>query len=53
MVSYNPHITGQYNPLYTANNQGFFRGSGVCDYFGFHNFGKSFDWPSCSKGSEF
>ncbi len=27
MIYYNPHITGQYNPLYTANNQGFFRGS--------------------------
>ena len=23
MVYYNPHITGQYNPLYTLNNQGF------------------------------
>ena len=24
MVCYNPHITGQYNPLYTLNNQVFF-----------------------------
>ena len=24
MVYYNPHKTGQYNPLYTLNNQGFF-----------------------------
>ena len=24
MVYYNPHITGQYNPLYNPNNQGFF-----------------------------
>ena len=24
MVYYNPHITGQYNPLYNLNNQGFF-----------------------------
>ena len=24
MVYYNPHITGQYNPLYTAKYQGFF-----------------------------
>ena len=24
MVYYNPHITGQYNPLYTPNNQGFY-----------------------------
>ncbi len=23
MAYYNPHVTGQYNPLYTANNQGF------------------------------
>ena len=23
MVDYNPHITGQYNPLYVLNNQGF------------------------------
>ena len=23
MVYHNPHITGQYNPLYTLNNQGF------------------------------
>ena len=22
MAYYNPHITGQYNPLYTANNKG-------------------------------
>ena len=28
MVYYNPHITGQYNPLYTINNQGFFH----CSY---------------------
>ena len=25
----NPHITGMYNPLYTANNQGFGHCSGV------------------------
>ena len=24
MVYYNPHLTGQYNPLATLNNQGFF-----------------------------
>ena len=24
MVYHNPHITGEYNPLYTLNNQGFF-----------------------------
>ena len=24
MVYYNPDITGQYNPLYTLTNQGFF-----------------------------
>ena len=24
MSQYNPHIAGQYNPLYTLNNQGFF-----------------------------
>ena len=24
MAYYNPHITGQYNPLYTLNNQGIF-----------------------------
>ena len=24
MVYCNPHITGQYNPLYNPNNQGFF-----------------------------
>ena len=28
MVYYNPHITGQYNPLYNLNNQGFFHCSG-------------------------
>ena len=27
MVYYNPYITGEYNPLYTLNNQVFFHGS--------------------------
>ena len=27
MVYNNPHITGQYNPLYNPNNQGFFHRS--------------------------
>ena len=27
MAYHNPNITGSYNPLYTLNNQGFFRGS--------------------------
>ena len=31
MVYYNPHITGQYNPVYNPTNQGVLRGSfGIC-----------------------
>ena len=34
MVYYNPHITGQYNPLYNPTNQGpFFRGSPIFTRF--------------------
>ena len=36
-VYYNPHNTGQYNPLYTLNNQGFFHCSIMFPYPIFHN----------------
>ncbi len=48
MVYYNPYRTGQYNPLYTTNNQGF----GHCSFCGdgTNRFGKIQDLiiPQCS-----
>ena len=37
LAYYNPYLTGQYKPLYTLNNQGFFHGS--LEYDRSHMFG--------------
>ena len=46
-LNYNPHLTGQYNTLFSPTNQGpFFRGShGLHQFGGFHRMRPSFQRP--------